>query len=284
MPVNAETEGRPIGTGVDGRVFTPTAQWLQTLEAVRARERRLSALLPRGEERELLLRRLIAGEAQSRISPRAVHTDTETFCRDVLSVPGDGRSVRDLRERARVLLYLRGGAALPRVPEDLLRLWTGATRADPGVCGGRPAHFRQAGEHIPFSGTLPGGEVPRGWETVSPGEILRETEGLLRWIRADVPPEVRAVCAFFLFGRIHPFCDGNGRTLRMLTCALLSKAYSEPVLLSFLERLQSSRLLLTEEESRTNAGREDLSGFGSLLLRILGLAQNRLMIVSQSGA
>ena len=282
--MSADTEGRPISTGVDGRVFTPTAQWLQTLEAVRARERRLSVLLPRGEERELLLRRLVAGEAKSQISFRDVHTDTEAFCRAALSVPGDDRFVRDLRERARVLLYLRGGTALPRAPEDLLALWTIATEADPGVCGGLPAHFRREGEHIPFTGSRSGGEVPRGWETVSPGEIPRETEGLLRWIHADASPEARAVCAFFLFGRIHPFCDGNGRTLRMLTCALLSGAYSEPVLLSFLERLQANRPLLTEAESRTNADRENLSGFGSLLLRVLGLAQNRLVITSKSGA
>lgn len=282
--MSAETEGRPIGTGVDGRVFTPTAQWLQTLAAVRARERRLSALLPRGEERERLLCRLIAGDAGPQLSFRDVHADTETFCRDVIAVSGDGRSIRELRERARVLLYLRGGAALPRAPEDLLALWTDATRADPGIRGILPAHFRREGEHIPFTGGQSGGKVPRGWETVSPGEIRRETEGLLRWIHADVPPEARAVCAFFLFGRIHPFCDGNGRTLRMLTCALLSGAYSEPVLLSFLERLQANRPLLTEAESRTNAEREDLSGFGTLLLRVLGMAQNRLEIASQSGA
>ncbi len=282
--MSADRKGRPIVTGVDGRVFTPTAQWLQTLEAVRARERRLSTLLPRGEERELLLCRLIAGDSNPLISFRGAQPDTEACCRDVLSVPGDGRTVRDLRERARVLLYLRSGAALPRAPKDLLTLWTSATMSDPGVGGGLPAHFRREGERIPFTGGQPGGEVPRGWETVPPREIPRETEGLLRWIRADVPPEARAVCAFFLFGRIHPFCDGNGRTLRMLTCALLSGAYSEPVLLSFLERLQANRPLLTEAESRVNAEREDLSGFGGLLLRVLGLAQNRLLIASQSGA
>lgn len=284
MPVSADTLGRPIGTGVDGRVFTPTAQWLQTLEAVRGRERRLSAILPRGGERELLVRRLIAGDAKSRMSFRDAHPDTEAFCGDVLSVPGDGRLERDLRERARVLMYLRGGAALPRAPEDLLALWTSATRADPGVCGGLPAHFRRDGDRIPFTGGRSGGEVPRGWETVFPGEIPRETEGLLRWIHTDASPEARAVCTFFLFGRIHPFCDGNGRTLRMLTCALLAGSYSEPVLLSFLEGLQANRPLLTEAESRTNAEREDLSGFGSLLLRVLGLAQYRLAITLQSGA
>lgn len=282
--MSAGAEGRPILTGVDGRVFTPTARWLQTLEAVRASERRLSALLPHGEERELLLRRIILGEAKPGISFPDARTDTEAFCTDALSVPGDDRSIRDLRERARVLMYLRDGAGLPRAPEDLLALWTSATRADPGVRGGLHAHFRREGEHIPFTGGRPGGEVPRGWETVSPGEIPRETEGLLRWIHTDVSPEARAVCAFFLFGRIHPFCDGNGRTLRMLTCALLSGAYSEPSLLSFLERLQANRPLLAEAESRANAGCEDLSVLGSLLLRVFSLAQNRLMIASQSGA
>ena len=42
--------------------------------------------------------------------------------------------------------------------------------------------------------------------------------------------------------------------------------------------------LLAEAESRANAGREDLSVLGSLLLRVFSLAQNRLMIASQSGA
>ena len=124
--MSADMEGRPIGTGVDGRVFTPTAQWLQTLEAVRARERRLSPLLPRGEERERLLRRLIAGDAGSRISFRDVHADTGTFCRDMIAVSGDGRSVRDLRERARVLLYLRGVLLHARGGQMVLRLSPGS--------------------------------------------------------------------------------------------------------------------------------------------------------------
>ena len=43
MPVNETENAKPIETGVDGRFFTPTAQWLQAVEAVRARERRLAA-------------------------------------------------------------------------------------------------------------------------------------------------------------------------------------------------------------------------------------------------
>ncbi len=213
MPVNAIKGAAPILTGVDGRLFTPTGQWLQTLEAVRARERRLRTLLP---------------------------------------------------------------------PDDLLALWTAATRADARVYDGLPAHFRREGEHVPFSaGGF--GPVRPGWETVPPDAIPAETEALLRWIRTETPREVRAATAYFLFGRIHPFRDGNGRTLRMLYLGLLSGGYPTPTLLACLERLQANRLLLAEAEARTNAGREDLSVFGCLLLRILGMAQYALESSLQSG-
>ena len=253
--MNEAKNGKPLETGVDNRFFTPTAQWLQSVEALRARERRLAALIARGEGQEQLLRLLLAGDEASR--------------------------ARDLRERARVLRYLRNGAPLPRSPDDLLRLWNAATLADTRVYDTLPAHFRQEGEHIPFTGLQAGGlpAPPHGRETVPPGAIPQEIRNLLCWIQSETAPEIKAVSTYFLFGRIHPFCDGNGRTLRMLVCGLLSGSYSEPTLLSFLERLQKNRLLLAEAESRTNGEREDLSGFGCLLLRILGMAQNRLEII-----
>ncbi len=254
MPVNAIDNAAPIVTGVDGRVFTPTGQWLKALESVRARERRLRGLLPPDDAPVLRLRS--AG--------RAVPAGTEAE-----------RAARDLRERERVLRYLRSGAPLPRTPDDLLELWTAATRGDARVYDNLLAHFRREGEHVPFSADG-SGPVRPGWETVPPDAIPAETGTLLRWIRTETPCEVRAAAAYFLFGRIHPFCDGNGRTLRMLYLGLLSGGYSTPTLLACLERLQANRLLLSEAEARANAGREDLSVFGCLLLRILGMAQYAL--------
>ena len=262
MPVNAIESAAPIETGVDGRLFTPTGKWLQTLEAVRARERRLRALLPP----DGLPRRFTGWDAGQ---PAPAGTEAE-------------RAARDLRERERVLHYLRSGAPLPRTSDDLLKLWTAATRADARVYDGLPAHFRREGEHVPFSGDG-SGPVRPGWETVPPDAIPAETGALLRWIHTDTPREVRAAAAYLLFGRIHPFCDGNGRTLRMLYLGLLSGGYSTPTLLACLERLQANRLLLAEAEARANAGREDLSVFGCLLLRILGMAQYALEISLQNG-
>ncbi len=258
--MNEAEKGIALETGVDDRYFTPTAQWLQALEAVRARERRLAALIAGGERRARLMRLLLSGD-------------------------GDAPE-RDLRERKRVLNYLRSGAALPQSPDDFLRLWDTATLADARVYDTLPAHFRRDGEHIPFTGPEPCGlaEPPHGRETVPPGAILTEIGNLLRWLHTETPPEIKAVTAYFLLGRIHPFCDGNGRTLRMLVCGLLSGSYSELTLLSFIERLQKNRLLLSEAECRTNGEREDLSGFGCLLLRILGMAQNRLEIITRDGA
>ncbi len=265
MPVNAIESAAPILTGVDGRLFTPTGQWLQTLEAVRARERRLRTLLPPDDELGLP-RRFAGWDARP---PAMAGMEAE-------------RAARDLRERERVLHYLKSGAPLPRTSDDLLELWTAATRTDARVYDSLPAHFRQEGEHVPFSGDGAGSVRP-GWETVSPDAIPSETGAMLRWIRTETPCEVRAAAVYFLFGRIHPFCDGNGRTLRMLYLGLLSAGYSTPTLLACLERLQANRLLLAEAEARANAGREDLSVFGCLLLRILGMAQYALELSLQSG-
>ena len=263
MPVSAMESGVPVETGVDGRIFTPTDRWLQTLEDVRARERRLRTLLPPDDGMGLLRR--FAGEDAGKHIPAGMSAE---------------RVARDLRERERVLRYLRSGAPVPRTPDDLLDLWTTATRTDARTYDDLPAHFRREGEHVPFSAD---GSVRPGWETVPPGAVPAETGALLRWIRTETPCEVRAVTAYFLFGRIHPFCDGNGRTLRMLYLGLLSGGYSTPTLLACLERLQANRLLLAEAEARANAGREDLSVFGCLLLRVLGMAQYALEIFLQSG-
>lgn len=54
--MSAIKSAAPIVTGVDSRLFTPTEQWLQTLEAVRARERRIRTLLPSDDGSELPLR------------------------------------------------------------------------------------------------------------------------------------------------------------------------------------------------------------------------------------
>lgn len=263
--MNAIESAAPIETGVDGRLFTPTAQWLQTLEAVRQRERSLRALLHPDDES--WLPRLFPGWDTGPSAPAGIEAE---------------RAARNLRERERVLDYLKSGAPLPQTPDDLLELWTAATRSDARVYDDLPAHFRREGEHVPFSadGT---GSVRPGWETVPPDAIPAETAAMLRWIRTETPCEVRAVTFYFLFGRIHPFCDGNGRTLRMLYLGLLSDGYSTPTLLACLKRLQANRLLLAEAEARANAGREDLSVFGCLLLRILGMAQYALEISLQSG-
>ena len=247
MPVSA-----PVDTGVDGRLFTPSEPWLQALEAVRARERRLRSLLPPEEDRALLR----------------------------LAVPEKAREApRDLRERERVLRCLREGTPLPQTAGDLFRLREAAAEGDEFPGGGAAVRFRREGEHIPFSGDS--GIVRPGWETVPPERIPRETESLLRFLRADLPCELKAVSAYFLLGRIHPFRDGNGRTLRMLYCMLLSGSYSVPTLLSALAGLQANRVLLAEAESRTNGRREDLSGFGCLLLRVLGIAQYKMEIILQ---
>lgn len=70
-------------------------------------------------------------------------------------------------------------------------------------------------------------------EGVEPQRI----EPMLRqWLRLsfteDIPETLSALLCHFLFGYIHPFYDGNGRTGRYLLALQLSRSLSEPTVLS----------------------------------------------------
>lgn len=69
---------------------------------------------------------------------------------------------------------------------------------------------------------------------VSPEQRIEEM--LIQWLdlsqREDVPETYRAILCHFLFGYIHPFYDGNGRTGRYLLSLHLSEPLSQPTVLS----------------------------------------------------
>lgn len=69
---------------------------------------------------------------------------------------------------------------------------------------------------------------------VSPESKIEEM--LRQWIvlsqREDIPEMYSAMLCHFLFGYIHPFYDGNGRTGRYLLALHLSKPLSQPTVLS----------------------------------------------------
>ena len=275
---------KPIITGVENWQFTPCEEWVRVVETVRARECRLASLLPGGWEQEKMLRLQIA-EGVTGMQEQAADRRTETlcFCQNCLSLRGcvrEGRARRDMRERARVLAYLRRDAPLPRMPDELLALWEEANWKEPRIYDDLPAHFRGEGDPVPFSqGSFffdRTGVAPPGYGTVLPAGILQDTEKLLDWLQTGADREIVAAGAFFLLGRIHPFVDGNGHTLRMLTCGLLSGICSEATLIFFVSRLQTLRGLIASEERETNEKRKDLSDLGCLLLRVMMLAQDSL--------
>lgn len=69
---------------------------------------------------------------------------------------------------------------------------------------------------------------------VSPEQKIEEM--LTQWLelsqREDMPETYRAILCHFLFGYIHPFYDGNGRTGRYLLSLHLSEPLSQPTVLS----------------------------------------------------
>lgn len=69
------------------------------------------------------------------------------------------------------------------------------------------------------------------------GVNAQDIEPMLRqWLHLsfaeDIPETMNALLCHFLFGYIHPFYDGNGRTGRYLLALQLSRPLSEPTVLS----------------------------------------------------
>ena len=54
-------------------------------------------------------------------------------------------------------------------------------------------------------------------------DVSRLMKHLVAWINQqdDLPVPVKAGLAHYQFSTIHPYCDGNGRTARLLTTLIL---------------------------------------------------------------
>ena len=188
---------------------------------------------------------------------------------------------RDMRERIRVLQRIEGcGDAVPRTLDDVLDLWSQATRGEvPLYAECETAQFRTS--RVPFGhrgNPFEPAEPRAGRQTVEAGRIPDETAALLAFMaREDLPCEVVAAAAYFLCCHIHPFADGNGRLSRMLSCILLAGRYSPVTVLAFLRRMQAERGTMNLAIERTVRTRGDLEEIARLFLETLCAAQRDLL-------
>ena len=271
-------------TGVDWYRITVSSGLLGLVDEARSNEDLVQALCE-SDSRRLL--RAIATDGVSEATAMAADAsigDDELFerCFALRREPfEEACERRDMRERIRVLQRIdRCGDAVPRTLDDVLDLWTEATRGEvPFYAECETAQFRTL--RVPFGhkgNPFEPAEPRAGRQTVEAGRISDETAALLAFMaREDLPCEVVAATAHFLCGHIHPFADGNGRLSRMLSCIMLAGGYSQASVLAFLRRLQYDRGSMNLAMERTVRTRGDLEEVARLFLQMLCAAQRDLL-------
>lgn len=107
---------------------------------------------------------------------------------------------------------------------------------------------------------------------------------MLQWIdlsRSDNIPELySAILCHFLFGYIHPFYDGNGRTGRYLLALHLSNPLSQPTVLSLSRTIAENKAMYykafdTVERSLNHA---EGTSFVLMMLELITQAQESLIL------
>ena len=273
-----------IETGLFGRFIVPTEEWGELLCEAEANERAVRSRFPSQAEQEAAACELIAGENEMLWLRLLTAEDARSFMEFCLELRGgvsEARQRRLVREQARLLEYLPEGAPVPDSAGAVLSLWETANRLEPRWYDDLPAHFRTPGEHIPFAhgrNPLQPGPMPVGFETSPPEEIPEAVARLVEWVqRQDLPRELAAFAAHFLFARIHPFPDGNGHTARLLCCGMLAPVYSTVTLTAFLSQMVENRLSIVNAAILADVSNGDLAPQCCTLLRLLIRGQKRLL-------
>ena len=272
-----------IQTGLFGRYFEPSAEWLELLDTARENERTIRCLYPSAEEQESAACRLISGESRIFQAALCVLKDVRNFCEFCLELRGPFKGAKQrklVREQTRLLGYLAEGAPIPDSPEAVLALWETANRLEPRWADDLPAHFRTISEDVPFSHAFfpPDPKpVPDGCFSSHPEEIRADMLRLLDRIHGnDLPHEMSAFISFYQFLRIHPFPDGNGHTARMLCCGLLSRDYSAVTLTAFLRQMLDNHYPVWKSVNEANLRNGDICGRCCQLMRLLIRGQEQV--------
>lgn len=117
-------------------------------------------------------------------------------------------------------------------------------------------------------------------EGAAPREIAPLLQQWLSLSQSDEIPEIfSAILCHFLFGYIHPFYDGNGRTGRYLLALHLSKPLSEPTVLSLSRTIAENKNAYYKafDEVERPLNHAEATPFLLTMLDLMGQAQERLI-------
>ena len=276
---------KQLNTGVAWCTLSVSERLCSLVSEIRDNEEKLAATAD-ATAGELAIREIVTHDVD-RASELAKNTeisnaDLFTWCADLKGQPwGHAPARRDMRELIRIYRALESKRdVLPSSPDDFLRLWSAATQGEvPVYKESATAQFRKHG--IPFAHGLRFFDYeapPAGYETVEAARIPHELDALARYIhQPSIPVEILVGSAHFLFAHIHPFRDGNGRTVRLLSCLMLAERYSTTTLLAFVRRMQANRATMSRSIATVVQSHGDLEAPTYLFMNLLKEAQLDLL-------
>lgn len=271
-------------TGIEletGELFLAVPRELSTItEQVLRRERRVSALW-----RDLppvalgaFIRSLIMDEVVFSNEIEGVHS-TRKQIETALELQSS-RKHTPFAEFARLYLNLTEQPQPPVVTQDIRDIYD-AIAAD-----------EISPEDLPGTSMFRTGPVEvinQQGRTIHKGIDPRSIEPMMeQWIglslQEDIPELYSAILCHFLFGYIHPFYDGNGRTGRYLLALHLSNPLSQPTVLSLSRTIAENKAAYYKAfdttEKTLNSG--EGTHFVLTLLELITLAQEQLIVDLES--
>lgn len=230
-------------TGIElqtGEMFLAVPRELsRATEQVLRRERRVSALWRALPPVALgaYIRSLIMDEVVYSNEIEGVFSTRRQI--EVALSAGKGDAHTPFEEFARLYLNLIDRPAIPGSLEEIREIYDSvvADTIDPNDVPKKQLFRSGPVEIVDQTGTT----VHKG---VAPNDIERLMGQWIDLSKNDAIPELySAALCHFLFGYIHPFYDGNGRTGRFLLALHLSKPLSQPTVLSLSRTIAEHRAM-----------------------------------------
>lgn len=277
-------------TGIElktGELFLATPRDLSLVnERVLRRERRVSALwrgLPPIAHgafiRSLILDEVVFTNEMEGVhsTRREVELALEEAQRNTAALKGAAeKSHAPFEEFAKLYLGLTDNPKQPETLQDIRNVYDSVVRDSLDVRDRLGSTLFRTGQVVIESGR--GKLLHTG---VSPESRIEEM--LTQWLELshsnEIPETYSALLCHFLFGYIHPFYDGNGRTGRYLLSLQLSKSLSQPTVLTLSRTIAENKNAYYRAFDTTERPLNHAEGthFVLTMLELIGEAQEELI-------